>query len=525
MDKIDFLRSNIVENSSIDKNSFRLLHFEVRSNPFLGNLKIDFIDLNDKPEVSPYSTIIIGPNGTGKSNILRALIQIFREINEYNSSGKRLNEIQGGFRLIYLYDRKIFQFGNIIDNDGIVEITNNLSYKISKDVSYLDGRSSAKDDKLLLPESLIASSIMLTDKFLVLNDEDEFPNYHYLGVRRSPNVAGTRTYVRRTVDLLVERIDDSEFIGRLDDILGFLELEKSLKVQYHPKYQKLLFNNNDELTIEGFHRFFDKEQTHPNRKTELWGKDYYEKIKNDEERIFEIVSFCNRLSHRLVKVGPRKKSIQFDLIQDRSIKGDYIILKDLDALDFISYPSIILKNKNSDYNLNESSSGEYHLISTLIGILATIEDGSLVIIDEPEISLHPNWQMKYMYYIRQLFKEYKSCHFIIATHSHFLVSDLVDENSCIVALSRDEKISATTLKGNTFGKSAEEVLFKVFNARTTRNHYLESQLTQLTNLISRKSDDKRQISELLIEIKKVSLGEDDPLILIIEQAESYLSND
>jgi predicted ATPase len=84
----------------------------------------------------------------------------------------------------------------------------------------------------------------------------------------------------------------------------------------------------------------------------------------------------------------------------------------------------------------DSSSGETNLLCQFIGILSTIQDNSLIIIDEPENSSHPNWQINYIGWLKDIFKEYLSCHFVIATHSHFILTDLQEYNSTIIALEK-----------------------------------------------------------------------------------------
>lgn len=61
-----------------------------------------------------------------------------------------------------------------------------------------------------------------------------------------------------------------------------------------------------------------------------------------------------------------------------------------------------IKNKKY-FHLTEASSGELSLIFNLLSIAGEIENESLILIDEPEISLHPEWQSNFiLYYIRCL---------------------------------------------------------------------------------------------------------------------------
>ncbi|MDP3147721.1 MAG: AAA family ATPase, partial [Ignavibacteria bacterium] len=171
------------------------------------------------------------------------------------------------------------------------------------------------------------------------------------------------------------------------------------------------------------------------------------------------------------------------------------------------------------------SSGEYHLFSSLIGILALVEENSLILLDEPDISLHPNWQMKYISFLKNIFKNYPTCHFIASTHSHFLVSDMEPSTSHLIGLRKDYKndiVESLELPKSTFGWTAEEVLYSVFNVKSTRNSYLEYDLTKLITLINRNDKNFIEIRRIKEKIEKLKFSESDPLLIIIEKTEKYL---
>ncbi|TOO95411.1 ATP-binding protein, partial [Vibrio parahaemolyticus] len=81
--------------------------------------------------------------------------------------------------------------------------------------------------------------------------------------------------------------------------------------------------------------------------------------------------------------------------------------------------------------LSKRSSGEQCLFLIFMGIISSIEDNALICIDEPEISLHPQWQEKFVDILNDSFSSYKGCHFIIATHSPLIVSDISSSNCCV----------------------------------------------------------------------------------------------
>ena len=68
------------------------------------------------------------------------------------------------------------------------------------------------------------------------------------------------------------------------------------------------------------------------------------------------------------------------------------------------------------------SSGEQHLIVLIGELLFKAEESSLVLIDEPEISFHPEWQEKFLGILESIQRENKFSA-LISTHSPMLIGD------------------------------------------------------------------------------------------------------
>ena len=79
-------------------------------------------------------------------------------------------------------------------------------------------------------------------------------------------------------------------------------------------------------------------------------------------------------------------------------------------------------------NINELSSGEQQVITIVSHIIFREKNNSLVLIDEPELSLHVHWQDMLRNFFEN-FKENKTVQLILATHSPELIYDL--EDKCI----------------------------------------------------------------------------------------------
>lgn len=82
-------------------------------------------------------------------------------------------------------------------------------------------------------------------------------------------------------------------------------------------------------------------------------------------------------------------------------------------------------NKNSDVPLTGLSSGEQHELVLFYHLLFNTEPGSLLLIDEPEISLHISWQKSFINDLKEIIK-LNSVEIIIATHSPDLIGKYWD---------------------------------------------------------------------------------------------------
>jgi predicted ATPase len=176
---------------------------------------------------------------------------------------------------------------------------------------------------------------------------------------------------------------------------------------------------------------------------------------------------------------------------------------------------LISKDKR---NFRETSSGQQCMILMILGIAGAIENGSLICIDEPEVSLHPQWQTDFIGILQEVFSEYHGCHFLIATHSPQIVAGLTSRNGYVVDLERKELSRSAEYSE----KSADYQLAEIFQAPGFKNEYLVRVVLVLLSKISRKEDfsqrDWRSLSALS-DIKE-KLSERDPVWHMIGQAET-----
>lgn len=467
---------------------------------------VRFADKNLLDRSSLLSSVIIGENGTGKSYLLTIISEIFRAL-DIKKRNKEFSLRYDTYILEYYYNG--YKYNINIAKNRIVEI-----FKGDKKVDI---------QSLVLPKRILAVSFMVNDKFTFATHTSPSEDvYKYLGIRRTSNAAWTTSIVKRVSDSLVANSHNEMFHMKIRDILEFLNFKAKISLVFEPT-RKTLFTKK--ITLKTINEKIASYKSSNDFRTDAINK--YKK-----EDIKEIQDFINKTSKKREKVTINNREglvFTLDLNEENAnthILEDYKTLLKLIDLKLLNSP-ILKFYKDDEFEFEYASSGEKHLIYTLINVASEIEEGSIVLIDEPELSLHPNWQLNYINNLKTLFHEYKSCHFIMATHSHYLISDLEKESSSIVHITLDKVEDgiirkAELIDSDTYAWSAENVLYNIFGVRTTRNYYFEMELRELVTLVKDKSENIPRIQYLTEKIKKYTLDKNDPINIIINDVERFL---
>lgn len=129
---------------------------------------------------------------------------------------------------------------------------------------------------------------------------------------------------------------------------------------------------------------------------------------------------------------------------------------------------IFQKSNGETFGINELSSGEKQLFLRTLAIKMLEPKNSIILIDEPEISLHPKWQQKIVSVYEKIGENNQ---IILATHSPHIIGSVKKEQ--IILLMRNENgiIEAKNGKDfyNSYGQPVGRILEDIMGLETDRN--------------------------------------------------------
>lgn len=82
---------------------------------------------------------------------------------------------------------------------------------------------------------------------------------------------------------------------------------------------------------------------------------------------------------------------------------------------------VFITSKGKQLELNQLSSGEQHEVVLLYELIFNVKPDTLVLIDEPEISLHVTWQKAFLNDLLKIIK-IQNIHVLVATHSPSIIN-------------------------------------------------------------------------------------------------------
>ena len=198
---------------------------------------------------------------------------------------------------------------------------------------------------------------------------------------------------------------------------------------------------------------------------------------------------------------------------------DYInkIFKDLDIkIDFDSRDAegnLYFRNKNSvKISIDDISTGEKTLLSKVLYLYIKEIKDSVILIDEPELSLHPRWQSQVLKLYENFAKE-NNCQIIIATHSPHIIGSAKNEYIRILRMNKNDEVEVIN-DVMAYGRDINWVL-REMGLENTRPSQILQKIKDCKALLE---DDKYDEAEKCIDSIESIIGSDDREILALRNS-------
>ena len=174
----------------------------------------------------------------------------------------------------------------------------------------------------------------------------------------------------------------------------------------------------------------------------------------------------------------------------------------------------IFKNSAGEkFDINELSSGEKQLFLRTLAIKMLNPENSIILIDEPELSLHPKWQQQ----IVDVYKKIgKNNQIIIATHSPHILGSVKKENIILLDRSDDGKIIIKTDEDlyDSYGQPTDRVLKDIMGLESTRNPKIFKLLEKAGELIDKNEYESEEFKNKYNELREMLGSKDEDLLLM-----------
>ena len=236
---------------------------------------------------------------------------------------------------------------------------------------------------------------------------------------------------------------------------------------------------------------------------------------------YEIKDIPSYIATRISKVANEEENLTMGKVRKKvfeEINGIFEILE-LDvklseiSKDENSMP-IFKDSSGKKFGINELSSGEKQLFLRTLAIKMLEPENSIIMIDEPELSLHPKWQQK----IVDVYKKIgKNNQIILATHSPHILGSVEKENIILLIKNQDGNVETRLGKelGNSYGQTMERILEDIMGLKTDRNPSVYELLNQVKEMVKNDNYESFEFERKYSKIKDI-LGEDDRDLFLVD---------
>lgn len=344
------------------------------------------------------------------------------------------------------------------------------------------------------------------------------------------------------VELFYEE-NEREVLESLMNSEGLTEIEKEMQkeIEYTDCLRNIKFYNYDyrhnktenrNYNSKIISRSFEKLKIFPKLiyvPTEI----NFEKIKKAQTNLkkeyrfinivdsYEIKDIPSYIATRISKVANEEENLTMGQVRKKvfaEINGIFEILE-LDvklseiSKDENSMP-IFTDSSGKKFGINELSSGEKQLFLRTLAIKMLEPENSIIMIDEPELSLHPKWQQKIVDVYRKIGRNNQ---IILATHSPHILGSVEKKN--IILLEKNEngivKVKTGDEFGNSYGQTTGRILEDIMGLETDRNPNVNNLINLVKEMVKNDNYENSEFKEKYTKIKDI-LGEDDRDLFLVD---------
>lgn len=395
--------------------------------------------------------IITGPNGFGKTMILNIIFNLFNrkfiffqklvfekitlslDENILIVISKTVEDSKNNINFSFSQNNKViekFDYSNKFEADFELNIQRYFPiHRISQD-RWEDGYSG----RVLTTEDLL-------DEYLELLPKKISKNLFRIKTKKVNEILDSiQVHLIREQRLFKKAQNDEKGFGGE-------EKEQTVMIETIQTYANELKQLITEFSQKSFSQTQELDSTYPNRlrsETNILSEDEYEKrykiLKTKREKLTEFGLYERK--QEFLSYSPEDAKALSVYLKDFEQKlGVFDAL--LDKLELFTtilnerrftFKSININRikgfffktiKGKELELNQLSSGEQHEVVLLYELIFNVKPNVLVLIDEPEISLHITWQKEFLNDLLKIIK-IQNIQVLVATHSPSIINDRWD---------------------------------------------------------------------------------------------------
>ena len=500
------------------------------------NCKLEIIEKKEDEYIKDFFgeninvTAIVGKNGSGKTNILEIITLLL-------DSNTSLDVF-----LVYCIEKKLFIIdrNNINPNKSLSIFIDEKNYVISYFYNCLTNPFSRmkyscdENDQ----SSELCNGIKPSIKYLNYPEEMFYQKYARLSIdikKLEPEYYFDRIMIYYNDDFIYidNLVNDGSDIN-IYRILGYILL-KELRQYFDYTNMTNVAKEAENINSQEIDNFINKLRTYNVKyKTNYFEfikyiKSFFHNNKIKFKNIMkedEIINFIISSSYEELEDEFKDFFVEQDQFKSEYLNLDHLnnFLKNKKLLSFLINNNIfkieLVNSVKGNVKYSLLSSGEKTLLKILTDIIYSIQTlrkpkNYIMLFDEIELSLHPNWQKKLIFYIIksiELIKEIKKkelpyLHILFTTHSPFMLSDIPTQNIIFLDTDKNGNSTANGLneKKQTFGANIHTLLSDSFFMNDgLMGEFAKGKINEIIDFFNNKNsvytNDKKKLKKVIASI-------------------------